>query len=60
LHFPDDPAKVWTKFTPQFEVETVPGNHYELLTTNCESLADVISRYLHELSMGKPTGSSHR
>jgi thioesterase domain-containing protein len=59
LHFPDDPAKVWTKFTPQFEVETVPGNHHELLTTNCESLADVISRYLHELSMERPTGSSH-
>jgi thioesterase domain-containing protein len=59
LHFPDDPAKVWSKFTDQFEVETVPGNHHELLTTHCESLAGVISRYLHELSVERPSGSSH-
>jgi acetoacetyl-CoA synthetase len=60
LHFPDDPTKVWTRFTDQFEVETVPGDHHELLTTCCESLAGVISRYLCELPTKRPTGSSHR
>ena len=60
LHFPDDPEKVWAKFTDQFEVETVPGNHHELLTTHYVSLAAVISRYLSELSVGQLTGSSHR
>ena len=57
LHFPDDPEKVWAKFTDQFEVETVPGNHHELLTTQYESLAIVISRYLRELSVKRLTGS---
>jgi thioesterase domain-containing protein len=57
LHFPDDPEKVWAKFTDQFEVETVPGNHHELLTTQYESLARVISRYLLELSVEGLTGS---
>jgi len=59
LHFPHDPAKVWTKFTDRLEVETAPGDHHELLTTYSESLAAVISRYLDELSVQKPTGSSH-
>ena len=59
LHFPRDPAKVWTKFTDQFEVETVPGDHQELLTTHTQSLARVISRYFDELSVQRPTGSSH-
>jgi acetoacetyl-CoA synthetase len=59
LHFPDDPAKVWTKFTDQFEVETVPGDHHELLTAHCASLAGVISRYLSALPAERPTGSSH-
>jgi thioesterase domain-containing protein len=57
LHFPDDPEQVWAKFTDQFEVETVPGNHHELLTTQYKSLAIVISRYLRELSVERLTGS---
>ena len=59
LHFPRDPAKVWTKFTDRLEVETAPGDHHELLTTYSESLAGVISRYLDELSVKRSTGSSH-
>ena len=59
LHFPRDPVKVWTKFTDHFEVETVPGDHHELLTTHTPSLAGVISRYLDELSVQRPEGSSH-
>jgi thioesterase domain-containing protein len=57
LHFPDDPERVWAKFTDQFEVETVPGNHHELLTTQYESLAIVISGYLREVSVKSLTGS---
>jgi thioesterase domain-containing protein len=59
LHLPADPAKVWTKFADQFEVETVTGDHHELLTTYCDSLASVISRYLCELSVQKSTGLPH-
>jgi thioesterase domain-containing protein len=58
LRFPDDPEKVWAKFTDHLEVETVPGNHHEILTTQYESLARVISRYLRELSVERLTGSS--
>jgi len=57
LHFPDDPPKVWTKFTDRLELETVPGNHHELLTTHCDGLAAVISRYLRELPGEIVTGS---
>jgi acetoacetyl-CoA synthetase len=58
LHFPDNPSQAWAKFTDQLEVETVPGDHHELLTTHYESLAGVISRYLDELSVQRSTGSS--
>jgi acetoacetyl-CoA synthetase len=57
LHFPDDPERVWAKFTDQFEVETVTGDHHELLTIHYESLAAVIDRYLRELSAGTFKGS---
>lgn len=60
LHFPDDPEKVWAKFTDLFEVETVPGDHHEMLTTHCEILAAVISRYLRELPVGQHTGLSRQ
>ena len=40
----------------QLVVETVPGDHHELLTTHCGSLATVISRYLNELSVDHLTG----
>ena len=60
LHFPSDPAKVWAHFTDQLEVETVPGDHHELLTTHSQSLAAVISRYLSEVSTEQPTGSTQR
>ncbi len=60
LHFPSDPAKVWAQFTDQFEVETVPGDHHELLTTHSQSLAAVISRYLSDVSTEQPIGSTHR
>lgn len=57
LHFPDDPARVWTKFVEQMEVQTVPGDHQELLTTFYEPLAAVISRYLAETPGKEQTGS---
>ncbi len=58
LHFPDDPARVWTKFVGQMEVQTVPGDHQELLTTYYQYLATVISRYLSEIPGKEQTGPS--
>ena len=48
LHFPADPTAVWAQLAEEFEVETVPGDHAEILTTHFESLAAVLSRYLQE------------
>ncbi|MGB2632685.1 MAG: alpha/beta fold hydrolase [Candidatus Acidiferrum sp.] len=60
LHFPDDPARVWAKFVEQMVVQTVAGNHQELLTTYYEPLAAVISRYLAETLGEEQTGSLYR
>jgi len=46
--FPDDPAAVWSGLASRVQVETVPGDHLGILGTHFESLASVVSRYLHE------------
>jgi thioesterase domain-containing protein/acyl carrier protein len=48
--FPQDPAAVWSKFAPAIEVETVPGDHLEIMTTHFRKLASVLSRYIEEAS----------
>ena len=50
--FPDNPVGVWSHLADKFEVETIPGNHLEMLTTNSERLASVLSRYLEEAASG--------
>jgi acetoacetyl-CoA synthetase len=47
-YFPGDPVPVWTKLAADFEVETVPGSHLDMVTTHFESLAAVLTRYLQE------------
>ena len=47
-YFPDDPTTVWAHIADQFDVETVPGDHVGMLTTQCETLASVLSRFLDE------------
>ena len=46
--FPDDPCAVWSKLARGVEVETVPGDHLEIITTHFEHLASILSRYLRE------------
>ncbi len=46
--FPDDPAAVWSHLAAQFEVETIPGDHWSMLTTEFEKLGSVLSGYLRE------------
>jgi acetoacetyl-CoA synthetase len=48
--FPDGPAAVWANLADEFEFGTVPGDHLGIITTHCESLGSVLSRYLRELS----------
>jgi len=49
--FPEDPAEIWAPLVADFQVETVPGGHLEIINTHFESLAEVISRYLKEASL---------
>jgi thioesterase domain-containing protein len=49
--FPEDPDAVWGSLAEKFEAETVPGDHHGIITTNFESLAAVLSRYLREASL---------
>jgi acetoacetyl-CoA synthetase len=44
--FPVDPMPVWADLAPDFEVATVPGNHRDMITTQSESLAALLTRYL--------------
>lgn len=48
--FPDDPAAVWTPWMKSLEVESVPGDHYGMLSEHFDHLALVLSRHLREAS----------
>jgi len=47
-YFPADPAAVWSKLATEFECETVPGGHLDMLTGDIKGLAGVLSRYVQE------------
>jgi thioesterase domain-containing protein len=44
--FPSDPVPVWAHLTADLEIETVPGNHLEMLTTHFQSAASILTRHL--------------
>lgn len=46
--FPNDAAAVWGPLAAEVEVETMPGDHLEMIATHYEELASVLSRYLEE------------
>jgi thioesterase domain-containing protein len=46
--YPDNPIAVWGKLASELEVQTVPGDHHEILTANYEILGSVLSGYLAE------------
>jgi acetoacetyl-CoA synthetase len=47
-YFPGDPAPIWANLATSFEVDTLPGNHLNMVTTHFESLACILTRYLQE------------
>ena len=47
-YYPADPVAVWENLTAAFEFETVPGGHLDMLTSDFESLAAVLTRYASE------------
>jgi acetoacetyl-CoA synthetase len=44
--FPPDARGVWEKLAEEFEIDTVPGDHFGLVTTHYRELASVVSRQL--------------
>ena len=48
--FPDDPVAIWSHFADEFEIETAPGDHLGMLTTEFEELGLVLTRYLDDAS----------
>jgi acetoacetyl-CoA synthetase len=44
--FPGDPREVWTNLSKEIAVEVVPGNHLNIVTTEFETLASVLTRYV--------------
>jgi len=45
-YFPDNPTAVWAQLAQQFDIETVPGDHFGMLSEQCETVGSVLSRYL--------------
>lgn len=48
-YFASDPVPVWSHLVKELEVETIPGRHLEMLTTQSENVASVLTRYLDEV-----------
>ena len=47
-YFPSDPVAVWSKLAKGFDFEKVPGGHLDLVTTDFENLAAVLTRHLKD------------
>ncbi|PYX50321.1 MAG: hypothetical protein DMG76_35020 [Acidobacteria bacterium] len=50
--FPEDPAAVWGPLTADLQVEVIPGNHLNIVTTEFKDLAAVITRYIEQVTCG--------
>jgi acetoacetyl-CoA synthetase len=44
--FAHDPLGVWTNLAEKLEIDTIPGDHFGIVTTHSELLAAVLSRHL--------------
>ena len=44
--FPEDPIAVWGELADEIEIETVPGDHHEMLTKHFDVLGSLLSQYL--------------
>lgn len=51
--FPEDSAAVWSKLLGAIEIETIPGDHLEIMTTQFEHLASLLSRYVRQAQVDR-------
>jgi surfactin synthase thioesterase subunit len=47
-YYPANPAAVWAQLAGEFECDSVPGGHLDMITGDIKSLADVLARYVNE------------
>ena len=45
---PGDPGAAWAHCVSEFELEAVPGDHLGMITTQAETLASMLSRYVSQ------------
>jgi acetoacetyl-CoA synthetase len=45
-YFPGNPTAVWGRLAQQFDLKTVPGDHFSMLRERCEAVGSLLSRYL--------------
>jgi acetoacetyl-CoA synthetase len=48
--FPDDPVAVWGGLAKELDLEVIPGDHLNIMTSHCAALASVLSRYVEEIT----------
>ncbi len=46
--FPDNPVAVWSRSVAGLAVESMPGDHFGIITTHFEKLAAILTRYVRE------------
>jgi acetoacetyl-CoA synthetase len=49
--FPGDPAEIWGDLAGQFEVEVIPGDHLNIVSSGSEALAAALTRYIGEVTV---------
>lgn len=45
---PPDPVSIWKNFTEDFEFDSIPGDHSEMVNARCGDLAAILARYIQE------------
>jgi acetoacetyl-CoA synthetase len=44
--FPGDPRAIWSRLAAEMEVDVIPGTHLNIVTTEFQALAEVLTRHL--------------
>jgi len=55
--FPGDPAAIWQALAGELEIEVIPGTHLNIVTTEFEALAAVLTRYIRQVAQRLSTAS---
>jgi aspartate racemase len=48
---PSDPISVWRNLSSDFELETIPCDHSEMIEANRDHLASILTRYIQEATL---------